>query len=197
MFPTTVWTTIRQAGEHDAEALCRFAESYRPAILDFIRRRGFDRAEADDVCQDVFVRLLSRDLLAKADPDKGRLRSLLLTVASRTIADHARKRSRDRRTRSLQIEPMQRDPDFDRAWTLHLAQKAIDQMEQDDSPYHEILRGHLDGRPQDRKKLWRARRKLIAIMRREIAMTCSSYEDFQEEAAYLSAYLRPEKSRER
>ncbi len=197
MFPTTVWTTIRQAGEKDAEALGRFAESYRPAILDFIRRRGFDRTEADDVCQEVFLRLLSREVLAKADPEKGRLRSLLLTVASRTIADHVRKRSRDRHTQSLQNDPTQRDPDFDRAWTLHLAQKAINQMEQDGSPYHEILREHLAGRPQDRKKLWRARRKLIAHMRREIAMTCGSYEDFQEETAYLSAYLRPEKAEKR
>ncbi|MCG8407238.1 MAG: hypothetical protein MI923_18730 [Phycisphaerales bacterium] len=193
MFPTTVWSTIRQAGEHDVEALHRFAERYRPAILDFIRRRGFAAGDAEDVCQDVFLRLFSSAVLAKADPARGRLRSLLLTITSNVISDHGRQTKRQLDIRPLQSEPAERDPDFDRAWVLHLAETAMGQLEEEGSSYYQVLRDHLSGQRQDRKQLWHARRKLIAAIRREIAMTCSSYREFEEEVAYLSPYLRPEK----
>lgn len=193
MFPTTVWSTIRQAGECDVEALHRFAQRYRPAILDFIHRRGFAGDEADDLCQDVFLRLFSGAVLAKADPARGRLRSLLLTVTSHVISDYGRQKRRQLDIGRLQHEPAERDPDFDRVWALHLAEKALDQLEQEGSPYYQILRDHLSGLRQDRKQLWHARRKLIAAIRREIAMTCSSYREFEEEVAYLSPYLRPER----
>jgi hypothetical protein len=74
---------------------------------------------------------------------------------------------------------------------LHLARRALQRLRDEDSPYLEVLQVHLDGRSVDRKRLWHARRRLIAHIRHEEAMTCSSHDDFEEEVAYLSRFLRP------
>ena len=187
MFPTTVWTTIRKAGESDREALEHFARSYREPVLRYIQGRGF-AGEADDLCQQVFLRVLSGGMLARADAGRGRFRSLVLSVATHVIGDWLRKR-RDQPLEDL--EPVERDADFDHAWALYLAERAMVRLREKGSPYHGVLVGHLDGRPQDRNKLWIARRKLAALVRDEIAQTCSSPEVFEDELAYLSQYLQP------
>ena len=186
MFPTTIWTTIVQAGEKDQAALERFAEDYRPLVLQYVRRRGFSGEDAEDICQDVFVRLLTGEVLAKAEQSKGRFRSLLLSVARHTILDRLRKR---REQTSSEIEVIDRDPEFDQAWTLHLTERALGRLREQGSPYYEVLRAHLGGEKQNRNKLWIARRKLIAQIRAEVAGTCRSRAELDEELAYLSTYL--------
>jgi hypothetical protein len=54
-----------------------------------------------------------------------------------------------------------------------------------------VLRRHLSGQRPERNKLWIARRKLVALVRREIALTCRSSAEFEEEVALLARYLRP------
>lgn len=187
MFETTIWTTIRKAGRHDPSALEEFAARYRPAVLAFIRRKGFADADAEDLCQDVFVRILAGDVLAKADAAKGRFRSLVLAVAVHVLQDRWRKKHEVPRV----VEAIDHDPDFDRAWVVHLAERAMDRME---SPYGDVLRAHVAGEAQDRNKVWIARQRLVALLREEIAFTCSSREEFEEELAALTPYLRPEKT---
>jgi RNA polymerase sigma factor (sigma-70 family) len=190
MFQTTIWTTIRDAGARDPAALERLAVRYRPAILRFVRGRGFAPDDAEDVCQDVFVRLLSGGVLERVDAQKGKFRSLLLAVTTHVIADRRRRR---RESEPLVDEPPapEREPEFDRAWALHLAETAMAQLREMGSPYFDALRDHLDGKAVDRNKIWIARGKLVSLIRREIAFTCASHEEFLEEAGYLSAFLRP------
>ena len=189
MFPTTVWTTIRSAGSDDPEALDRFAREYRAAVLAYIRGRGFAGNDAEDLCQDVFVRLLSGRVLAKADSDRGRFRSLLLMVVRRTIQDRLRRRRPE--VPLPDVDPADRDPDFDRAWVLNLTERALAKLKRSRSPYYAVLQGHLAGEAQNRNKLWIARGKLIGLIRNEVALTCNSPEEFREEVAYLSSFLRP------
>ena len=188
MFPTTIWTNIDRAAADDPEALERFARRYRPAILAYIRRRGLDAAAAEDLCQEVFVRLLRGGVLAKASPDRGRFRSLILAVTTHVLLDAARRR-RERPCDG--IDPVAEAEAFDHGWALHLAERALEQMKEEGSPYHQVLADHLGGRPQPRNKLWIARRKLAAHIRREVALTCASREDFEAELAYLARYLQP------
>lgn len=189
MFPTTLWTTIHQAGRADSEALQRFAQRYRPAVREYLRRRGFSDSDGEDICQDVFVRVLSSRVLMDADPSRGRFRSLMLTITSRTIADRLRRR---RELISEAPEPAVEDEsEFDTAWMLNLAERAMARLREDSSPYHEVLAEHLAGRKQDRQRLWIARRKLIALIRNEISLTCGSHQEFEREVSYLSEFLRP------
>ena len=196
MFPTTLWTSIHKAGEADTQALDVFARDYRPPILAYIRARGVSPAEAEDVCQDAFVRILSGEVLGKADANRGRFRSLILTVVQRTIQDRWRREATRREKLEelpLEHDPADRDPDFDRRWILHLAERAMTRLAEQDSPYYPVLREHLAGRSQDRNRLWNARKKLIALIRAEISNTCSSHAEFETEVAYLSGFLRPGK----
>lgn len=189
MFPTTVWDLVHEAGAHDPDALERFARSYRPPVLDYIRRRT-PAADGEDLCQDVFVRLLAGGVLAKADSGKGSFRSLLRTVTQRVIIDWHRRR---RRVLPVEIEPAAPAPDFDRAWALHLTERALEALRQRSEASHQVLAGHLAGEPQDRSKLWIARRKLKDLIRHQIALTCRSPEEIEEEYALLAPYLRPAK----
>ncbi len=195
VFPTTAWSNVRQAGEDDQEALARFTTLYRPALFQFIRGRGFAESDAEDICQDVFVRLLKGRVLAKVHPSKGRLRSLLLAVTVHAIGDFRRRRA-NQPLQSLAAEPVERDPDFDRQWILQLAAAGLEELRQQGSPYYDVLKDHLAQQSTDRNRLWIARRKLIALIRRQIALTCESHREFEEETAYLSRFLRPAENRE-
>jgi DNA-directed RNA polymerase specialized sigma24 family protein len=153
-------------------------------------QRRYSEAEADDIVQDVFVRLLGSPVLSGADPSKGRFRSLLLAVTRHALADRARKR-REPTFETIEVaQRAERDDAFDRAWVLHLSHVAIEKLREEGSPYYEVLAGHIAGLPQERRRLWIARRKLISLIRHEIAMTCASHEEFEQEAAYLSRFLQ-------
>ncbi len=192
MFPTTVWSTIREAGSADHAALDRLARRYRPAILAFLRKRGLG-ADAEDVCQDVFVRVLSGNVLRSADPERGRFRSLLLTITKRVIAD--RYRQAKPTPASLDADPADpndaRDDTFDREWAMCLLGLAFDRLQAEAPDAYATLQRHLVGDKQDRTRVWRARRKLVAFTRLAIAETCATHAEFEAEAVYLSRFVRP------
>lgn len=193
MFPTTVWTTIRDAGGSDPAALEDFARSYRRPVLDAIRRRGFTGEDAEDLCQEVFLRVLQGGVLAKADRERGRFRSLLLAVTHRSILDRLR---RQRPESALPEDAGAADDgtaeaEFDRDWVWHLTTRALERLRASGSPYHAVLERHLAGEPQDRNKLWIARGKLAGLVRGEISATCASPDDYERELAHLAPYLGP------
>jgi RNA polymerase sigma factor (sigma-70 family) len=196
MFPTTIWTTIRNAGQKEPEALAAFAESYRAPVLRYIRRRGFDEQEAQDVCQDVFLRVFKGDVLARADRARGKFRSLLLSVTIHTLQDRLRKKKLPVVEDPEAVSPVPRPDDeeeFDRAWMMHLSEKAMARLRVDSPGYHEVLKDHLAGKKPHRNKLWIARTRLISFIRAEIAATCSSHAEYEEEVTHLERFLRPGK----
>ncbi len=97
-FSTTRWTVVRgAAGPDDAtgtdaalEQLCRLY--WRP-VFAFLCRRGYPPADAQDLTQDFFARLLAGTFLDRADPAKGRFRSYLLSALECALHD-ARDRAR-------------------------------------------------------------------------------------------------------
>ncbi len=191
MFPTTIWTTIREAGAEDGQALEACAGRYPPPIHEYLRRRGFKGHDAEDVCHDVFVRIFSGGVLAKADAQRGRFRSLLLAVTTHVIKDRLR---RNREVRVREVDPPQQEAEFDRSWARHLTERALEQLREQGSPYYGVLEAHLVGAAQDRNKLWIARNKLAALIRREVAFSCATHADYEAELAYLARFLsRPRK----
>lgn len=188
MFPTTVWDVVHAAGADDPAALDAFAREYSAPVTAFIRRRGIPADAAEDLCQDVFVRVLSGGVLAKADARRGTFRSLLCTVSVRVIQDWRR---RHREVASEDIELATPEPDFNRDWVVHLTDRALRALKTTSPRAYEVVKGHLAGEKQDRNKLWIARRKLVALIRREIALTCRSRQEMERELATLAPYLRP------
>lgn len=188
MFQTTVWEVVEAAGSRDPDAVARIAEEYRTPILQFIRSRGVSSAHAEDLCHDVFVRLLAGGVLAKADAGKGRFRTLLCTVTIRTLQDWSR---RHREAVHLHLDPAARGEAFDRLWVLHLVERAFRQLKATSPRSYDVLRSHLREQSPDRNKLWIARGKLASLIRREIARTCRSPEEVEAELASLAPYLRP------
>ncbi len=91
----TDWRAIFDAASSSATASQSrdaIAQRYWPVINAFVRRSGVTIAEADDVTQ-AFIAdvVLGRNLLASADPDRGRFRSLLLTAVRNFCLDHLRR----------------------------------------------------------------------------------------------------------
>lgn len=94
-FVTTKWTLVNAAGGNsDAqthEALAALCQTYWPPLYSYLRRRGHDREEAEDLVQGFFTRLLERGDIRVADPARGRFRSFLLTALKRyVINEHER-----------------------------------------------------------------------------------------------------------
>src|SRR5512147_2735928 len=90
-FARTHWSAVLRAGDQDSRAatdaleeLCRV---YWYPLYAFARRRGCIPADAEDLTQSFFARLLQRDFVARADPAKGRFRTFLLTLFKRFLAN--------------------------------------------------------------------------------------------------------------
>ena len=78
-FATTHWSVVLAARDGDSpaasEALNDLCRAYWPPLYAFIRRQGHDAAEAQDLTQEFFARLLERDYLTRPDQQRGNARS--------------------------------------------------------------------------------------------------------------------------
>ena len=97
-FATTHWSVVLAAGRTGqaaaAAALERLCHEYWFPVYAFIRRKGHDAHQAEDLTQGFFARLLEKNWLESADPDRGRFRSFVLMAVSRFLAnEHDRARA--------------------------------------------------------------------------------------------------------
>lgn len=90
-FVATSWTAVMTAGQPEApqaqEALARLCEAYWQPLHDYVRRLGYSETDAKDLTQEFFLRVLSKNILAAADRDKGRFRTFLLTALNHFLAN--------------------------------------------------------------------------------------------------------------
>src|SRR5437899_76935 len=89
-FQTTHWSVVLGAGEPSANghaALSRLCETYWYPLYSYVRRSGQAPADAQDLTQGFFARLLEKDYLLAAAPGKGRFRSFLLMTLKRFMAN--------------------------------------------------------------------------------------------------------------
>ena len=75
------------------DALSELCRIYWRPIFAYICRRGYPTQDAEDLTQDFFTSLLQGPLLERADPERGRFRSLLLK-ALQDFLGHAREKLR-------------------------------------------------------------------------------------------------------
>jgi RNA polymerase sigma-70 factor (ECF subfamily) len=101
-FITTRWSVVLSCADSELEsvaarnALSELCKTYWRPIFTYICRRGYSAHDAEDLTQDFFTNLLQGSLLERADPERGRFRSLLLK-ALQDFLGHAAEKLRARK----------------------------------------------------------------------------------------------------
>lgn len=163
-FPTTRWTLVIAAGHpHRKEArsaLVSLCENYWYPLYAFLRRGGYPPDRAQDLTQEFFVRVLEGRYLDRADPQKGRFRSFILTSLKFFVADEEDRRRAYKRGGGAVVplefssgeERYQREPAhdetperiFERRWALSVLDRVVEKL-RDEFVHH--------GRPEQFERL--------------------------------------------
>jgi RNA polymerase sigma factor (sigma-70 family) len=145
-FPATAWSLLSRLRDPKdprvQEYLNRMMQMYWRPIYKYVRiawKRSNE--DAKDLTQAFFIHLLEGDLLAKADPERGNFRKLLMTalrnfLANELRAGHAQKRGGGRVIVSLDAgvdeggasDPNDPQEAFESQWARELLGRAIDKL---------------------------------------------------------------------
>lgn len=147
----TKWDVVNRAkgGGSDrdsANALEELCRIYRHPIYVALRyKHNYAHHDAEDLAQTFIAWLIHGGYLNRADPEKGRFRSFLLSYLDNFVANHRRKAYAQKRgagaihvpaefptdTSRSGVEPKDEntpDREFDRAWTLATFREALDRL---------------------------------------------------------------------
>ncbi len=109
VFATTHWSVVLAARDGGSgadgalESLCRI---YWYPIYAFVRRRGYEAHDAQDLTQEFFARLLEKDFLRGVDRSKGKFRSFLLAALEHFLAKEWRRANAIKRGRGIAFIPL-------------------------------------------------------------------------------------------
>ena len=139
VFKSTIWTLVQRA-KRDPAALSQILEMYRPPILNFILAKGRS-LDAEDLTQEVFIRVCRPGFLETVEASKGKFRTLLLTVTKRVIIDNDRiekaairgggnrgvslEKMREESSGFDPAEKVEEDPEFDLLWVQNLVRQGL------------------------------------------------------------------------
>jgi len=150
-FPTTRWSLVVAAGDPQRKearsALVSLCENYWYPLYAYLRRRGYSADEAQDLTQEFFVRVLEGRYLDRANPEKGRFRSFILTSLKFFVADEEDRQRASKRGGgaivSLELssgeERYQREPAhdetperiFERRWALSVLDRVVEELREE------------------------------------------------------------------
>lgn len=170
-FCSTRWSVVLAARDADGrrEALETLCRSYWLPVYCFVRRKGNDAAEAQDMTQAFFVHLLEGTFFDRLDPNKGRFRGYLCTALKNHLVSHVRREQAQKRGGKVEFVPWDEigaeerfaqchrpglDPEaaYDHHWALTLVDRACQRLasEQQAAGKEEsfsVLRGFLSAPP--------------------------------------------------
>lgn len=93
--PSTRYSLLARLGQpSDEQAWQEFIEIYEPLIYRLARRRGFQHADADDLCQEVFQATAKAIERWHARADRGSFRAWLFQIARNIMINALRHRQR-------------------------------------------------------------------------------------------------------
>jgi RNA polymerase sigma factor (sigma-70 family) len=151
-FPATHWSLVLAAGQAGSpradaalEKLCR---TYWAPLYAFIRRRGHNPEDAQDLTQEFFTQLLKRNDIATTSPEKGRFRSFLLAALKNFLINEWRRGQCEKRGGGQVIIPLDAQPAearyqlelveaatpeslFERHWALTVLDQALNRLRQE------------------------------------------------------------------
>ncbi len=150
LFATTHWSVVLAAADKEspetAAALERLCETYWYPLYAYIRRHGYEVADAQDLTQSFFAHILSRSFLKRANPAKGKFRCFILGSLKYFLADEWAKLQAQKRGGGLtpvfldaqnaearyRLEPvdlMDADKLFERRWAIALLDRVLERLE--------------------------------------------------------------------
>jgi len=144
-FATTHWSVVLCARDKSPqsgaalEALCR---TYWPPLYTYLRRRGYDTHQAQDLTQAFIAHLLTRDFLSDVSRDKGKFRSFLLASLNNFLVNEHERTNAQKRGGGVAFVPLEAtemedwlrgepaetetaEHIFDRRWALTLLERAF------------------------------------------------------------------------
>lgn len=146
IFATTHWTVVLAAGQrsspkadHALDQLCR---TYWFPLYAYVRRRGHNREDAEDLTQTFFARFMAKNYLEGLNAERGRFRAFLLASLKHFLANEWDKSQRQKRggqvphlsldwqTADTQFQlaaPAESSPElaFDREWAVALLAQVL------------------------------------------------------------------------
>jgi RNA polymerase sigma-70 factor (ECF subfamily) len=148
-FTTTQWSLVISAGQggtpESRQALAALCEKYWYPLYVFIRRRGYEIEDAQDLTQGYFAQLLDKGYLKEVRRERGKFRSFLLASLKHYMANErdraqAQKRGGGQVTLSLDFETAEgrygleavddQTPEktYERRWVLALLDQALERL---------------------------------------------------------------------
>jgi RNA polymerase sigma factor (sigma-70 family) len=151
-FATTHWSVVMLAGAPDSpralEALEKLCRAYWLPLYSYVRRRGYNPHDAQDLTQGFFARLLRMDSFSSVSREKGKFRTFLLAALNHFLSDE-RDRARAEKRGGGQViisidenEAEERyldgaapDPEpekaFDRRWGLTVLEESMLRLQEE------------------------------------------------------------------
>lgn len=145
-FRTTHWSAVLNArdpnGPQARQALAELCQTYWYPLYAYIRRRGNNPTEAEDLTQSFFARLLEKNYIGDITPGMGRFRSFLLTSLKHFLAnewDRAQTRKRggghvvlslddadvEQRYQLEMVDNVTPETLFEQRWVLNLLDRVL------------------------------------------------------------------------
>ena len=148
-FPSTQWSmilSIKPSGEDEVcpDSINKFFKAYHGAVQSYIESMGIGLHDAEDITQDIFATIHRLDQYSRLQPDKGRMRAFLKTVAKNRVMQFYRNNSRQKRGGNqtdlaldeelISHRSIGPDQEFDKKWAMSLLEVTAKQVGQD---YHD------------------------------------------------------------
>jgi RNA polymerase sigma-70 factor (ECF subfamily) len=151
-FQTTHWSLVLAAGRDSSpdsrRAMTQLCEAYWFPLYVYVRRRVGNVEDAQDLTQEFFARLLEQNVVAAADPERGRFRSFLLTSLKNFLAnewDKAQAKKRGGGQSPISLDFARADSRYDldpadhetperlygRQWTLTLLEQVLGRLREE------------------------------------------------------------------
>src|SRR6266496_3965049 len=151
-FATTHWSVVLSAVDQSSPgseaALARLCQSYWYPLYAYVRRRGYSPEDAQDLTQSYFASLLEKKYLDRADRQRGRFRTFLLSSLENFLNNEwdrasARKRGGGQRTISWDeqdaegrylkepVDAVTPERIFEKRWAATLLELVLKKMRQE------------------------------------------------------------------
>ena len=148
-FPTTHWTVIGEVEPGDdarsRSLIAGLVKDYWKPVYCYLRRKGYGNDESRDLTQGFFQEVvLGRELIRRADPAKGRFRTLVLTALDRYLANVHRGQTAQKRIPPDKLIHLERangsdllevvddvtcEESFNYAWVSELLDRVFEEVE--------------------------------------------------------------------